>query len=115
MLELESKEFGLKLTEKMSQMAMDEWNDFCILAIKEFTNIFSGRSLIGLESQELDCDISTPTLRVGEFNTDLEFALVRVPFKTDIGSFSLLVSVSENKSAKYYNSGEGCEAKNLLK
>lgn len=66
-----SKEFALEVVKQMTCMELNELDEMVCSAMGEISNISSGNATIQLEEKGYHCDISTPTVTVGDFPPEI--------------------------------------------
>lgn len=88
------QEVGHRLTSKFNEEYNSEINDMFISTLKEFGNVVCGNAMTTLEGDSLDCDITTPTIIIGEHMALAEESttqIIMIPFITDVGQIDINV------------------------
>lgn len=85
---------GFRLAERFNQEYINEINDLFISTMKEFGNVICGNAMIELEKININCDITTPTIILGEhmhIAEESDTEIIMIPFVTDIGEIDINV------------------------
>jgi len=90
---------GFHLAGKFNDEHVSEISELFISTLKEFGNIVCGNAMISLEQNGINCDITTPTIILGE---ELRIAetgdneIIMIPFITEMGRIEINV-IQESK------------------
>lgn len=91
-----TKDMSLEMVKIMSGMEMKEIDMFVSSALGEVVNITGGNALIDLNKYDYTCDITTPQVILGHYQSvpiSSDKAIV-IPMTSDIGDFDVTISLS---------------------
>lgn len=88
---------GLKLASRMMMTDLPEMDDLAYSALAELTNMISGNTLSSPDFQELNVDISPPTLFQGRTVSfrSLKIDVIQLAFEFDGGSIDMFIAIEE--------------------
>jgi chemotaxis protein CheX len=94
------KDTALEMVKIMSGMDMDKIDSFASSALGEVANIIGGNALTSLAESSCICDIKTPEIFLGGFNslTLVNEKALLLTLAAPIGEFDITISLKEKRS-----------------